>query len=267
MRAQLDHDRIASLLGESSITSVVVLDKTDSTNAEVQRRGEVGSAVFADFQEGGRGRLGRRWEEIPYAGLAVSVLLPAPPDPGWMPLATGLALAVAVEEACGLDAAIKWPNDLFDRATGRKLAGILCELIPGGVVVGAGLNVDHSEYELPLPTATSIALALGLGSGGGVRIDREAIAAAFLRELGARHTALLAGGEAAARVRADYRARCATIGAEVTVTTAGGVLTGLASAVDDSGCLVVTGPAGHATVAAGDVHHVRPAGEASMNSE
>lgn len=258
MRTPLARDRIAHWMGESSITTVVVLDRVDSTNAEVQRRGELGTAVLADYQEGGRGRLGRSWQEVPYAGLAVSVLLPVPPEAGWMPLATGLALQRAVADACGFETALKWPNDLLDPASGRKLAGILCELVPAGIVVGAGLNVDHTADELPVPTATSLALALG----GDVPVGREEIAGRFLRELAARHTALLGGGESAEQVRADYRRQCASIGAEVEVTTARETITGVADDVDDNGCLVVTGPAGRATVAAGDVHHVRPVEEA-----
>ena len=194
---------------------------------------------------------------VNHAGLAVSVLLPAPrANPGWVPLATGLALRQAVLDATGYAADLKWPNDLLDPGSGRKLAGILCELIPAGVVIGAGLNIDHAEAELPVPTATSLALVRTPQEAGVA--SREELAGRFLREVALRHTALMAGGDAAARLRADYRAACATLHSRVVVEEGGRRWEGEAVAVDDLGRLVVDGPAGRATVSAGDVHHVRP---------
>lgn len=257
MRAPLTSDLIGPWTAETSVTEVVVLDRIDSTNAEVQRRGRIGLAVLAETQTAGRGRLGRVWQDVPYAGLAVSVLLPVPrANPGWVPLATGLALRQAVLDATGYAADLKWPNDLLDPGSGRKLAGILCELIPAGVVIGAGLNIDHAEAELPVPTATSLALVRTPQEAGVA--SREELAGRFLREVALRHTALMAGGDAAARLRADYRAACATLHSRVVVEEGGRRWEGEAVAVDDHGRLVVDGPAGRATVSAGDVHHVRP---------
>jgi BirA family biotin operon repressor/biotin-[acetyl-CoA-carboxylase] ligase len=288
MRAPLVRDLIAAWTAETSITDVVVLDRIDSTNAEVARRGRVGTAVLADVQTAGRGRLGRAWTDVPYAGLAVSVLLPPPSAHlGWVPLATGLALRRAVLETTGYAADLKWPNDLLDPTSGRKLAGILCELSSAGVVIGAGLNVDHTEAELPVPTATSLALVLaragespgrvtpvGLaaevgpetgpaisGEFGGEfagHVSREDLAGRFLREVARRHTALMEGGGAVGQLRAEYRDACATIGTRVRIESGGRTWAADAIGVDDEGRLAVDGPDGRATVAAGDVHHVRP---------
>src|SRR2546421_684603 len=71
-----------------------------------------GIVRVAHFQNGGRGRLDRSWSSPPGAGLTFSVLLrPAVPTPtwGWLPLLAGVALAQAV----GADAKLKWPNDVL----------------------------------------------------------------------------------------------------------------------------------------------------------
>lgn len=262
MRAPLDSALIRPWLPETLITDVVVWPETDSTNLRAREAGRTGTAIITDLQTGGRGRLGRPWTEVPYAGIAASVVLPAPADPaavGWVPLATGLAMRAAVADACGLELDLKWPNDLLVRGDGRKLAGILCEFVAGpdpstgDIVVGTGLNVHHTTAELPVPTATSLALALG-----GEPPSREELIGRYLANLAARHTQLCAGGAAAAVLRADYRAACTTIGRDIRIHQGGSARLAHADGVDDAGRLLVSGPGGRATVAAGDVEHIRP---------
>ena len=90
-----------------------------------------GLVAVADHQTAGRGRLDRRWEAPPGSSLLVSVLLrPAPPgdaSPGARSavMAAALALAEAVDAVAGVDAGLKWPNDLV--VGDRKLAGLLAE--------------------------------------------------------------------------------------------------------------------------------------------
>ena len=235
---------------------VVHLDVTGSTNSEAAERARPWSPVLADLQTAGRGRLGRAWQEVPRAGLAMSVLVPLPPTPGWLPLATGLAVRAALSDT-GVTVGLKWPNDVLATDDGdRKLCGILCQMLPDatGVVVGIGINVHHERDQLPVPTATSLRLL-------GADVDRTDLAAGVLRHLRARHEDLVAGGERAKGVHAAYRAACTTIGKEVDVHRPdGSVEQVVATGVDDDGRLVVTGAEGSATVAAGDVQHIRPSG-------
>ncbi|KRE37655.1 hypothetical protein ASG73_08335 [Janibacter sp. Soil728] len=235
---------------------VVHLDVTGSTNAEAADRARPWSPVLAELQTAGRGRLGRAWQEVPSAGLAVSVLVPVPPNPGWLPLAAGLAVRTALSDT-GVAVGLKWPNDvLATEDDDRKLCGILCQMVPdaSGVVVGIGINVHHDRDQLPFPSATSLRLV-------GAEVDRTDLAAAVLRQLRALHEDLMAGGNRAKGVHAAYRAACTTIGREVDVHRPDGSVQQVrATAVDDEGCLVVRGAGGSATVAAGDVQHIRPAG-------
>ncbi len=225
-----------------------------STNADAAARAVPWLAIAAEEQTSGRGRLDRSWTTTPGQSLAVSALVPRPATPGWVPLVTGLALARAVEEACGLEVTLKWPNDVLCPADGdRKLAGILCEMVPSGIVVGTGLNVAQGRDELPVETATSLRLCGAQLQEG----TRERLLTAYLSHLAALVEALGAGPS---EVRAAYRARCDTIGREVRVHLPDGTTrAGRASGVDDDGRLVLASPSGTYAAAAGDVVHVRTA--------
>jgi len=229
---------------------VEVLASTGSTNAVVADRARAGEpaglVVVAESQTAGRGRLDRTWVSPPRAGLTCSVLVRPDLIPAqwpWLPLLTGLAVATALAEQAEVDTALKWPNDVL--VGGRKVCGVLVEVpLPGAAVIGIGLNVTTRQDELPSPAATSLVLA------GATTTDRGVLLRAVLRAL----TSSLADVDAA---RDAYRARCATIGAEVRIELPGGrSVEGVAEGVDDGGRLVVAGTA----YDVGDVVHLRTTG-------
>jgi BirA family biotin operon repressor/biotin-[acetyl-CoA-carboxylase] ligase len=253
--------------------SLDVVARTGSTNADLLARTSGPDAapdrtvLVAEHQDAGRGRRDRVWEDRAGEGLTFSVLLRprevAVERWGWAPLLAGLALVEAIDQVTGgeVPAALKWPNDLLLGADPAKGAGILAE-VGGGrdddrtLVVGIGLNVGTAVADLPAG-ATSLA-AEGFG-----HLDREAVLVAVLRalaDLDARWRGAH-GDVVAAGILEDYRARCATLGREVTVALPGGrVLEGRAVDVDRDGRLAVREPGGDTTVvSAGDVVHVRPA--------
>ncbi|MGZ6825362.1 MAG: biotin--[acetyl-CoA-carboxylase] ligase [Mycobacteriales bacterium] len=223
---------------------VEVLARAGSTNALVAERARAGEphglVVVAEEQTAGRGRLDRSWQSPPRAGLTFSVLLRPALEPhrlGWVPLWGGLAVARAVREQTGVEAVVKWPNDV--QVDGRKLAGLLAESVAGAVVLGIGLNVTTRREELPVETATSLQLE------GATTTDRDTVLRAVLRAL---------AGALGDRDVASYREVCSTLGRQVRVELPGGEsVTGLAEAVDDDGRLVVDGT----PYAAGDVVHLR----------
>lgn len=224
---------------------VEVLQAAGSTNqvvAERAREGEpAGLVVVAERQTEGRGRLDRRWVSPARAGLTFSVLLRpdlAPAQLPWVPLWGGLAVTRVLREHAGLDARLKWPNDVL--VQDRKVCGLLAEVAGGGVVLGVGLNVTTTREELPVPAASSLALE------GATTTDRDTLLRAVLRALAA---------AVAERSPDGYRALCSTVGRRVRVELPGGAsVEGLAEAVDDAGSLVVDGR----PYAAGDVVHLRP---------
>jgi BirA family biotin operon repressor/biotin-[acetyl-CoA-carboxylase] ligase len=160
----------------------------DSTNDELRRLAERGavdrSVVVAGEQSAGRGRLGRTWHSPPGSGLYLSVLFrwvrDGPRATRWT-LGGAVAACLACRRESGCAVEIDWPNDLV--FGGRKLGGILAELRGGSeLILGAGINVTLAEQELPrelAPRATSLAIA-----SGRIMLERERLAAEYLRELG-----------------------------------------------------------------------------------
>jgi BirA family biotin operon repressor/biotin-[acetyl-CoA-carboxylase] ligase len=235
---------------------------TGSTNADLLERAAggapEGSVLVAEAQTAGRGRMGRAWLSPPGAALMFSVLLrPAAVPPGrrgWIPLLAGLAVASAVTAVAGLDARLKWPNDVL--AGDRKLAGILAEQSAGAIVVGVGINVSARRDELPVATATSLALEGAPGTG------RAELLGAALGELERRYLSW-AGGTApgdpdASGLRAEYRRRCVTLGRPVRAEfPGGGTARGTALDVDPEGRLLLGTARGPLAVSAGDVVHLR----------
>ncbi len=145
---------------------VLIYDQLDSTNTlAASLAGDPtndGLVILADCQTAGRGQHGRTWLCTPGAGILMSLLL-FPPTPLRRPALLTAWSAVSVCETIGhvtgLDARIKWPNDVL--INGKKVCGILIEQRQG-TVVGIGLNVRQSAAELAeLPLACSLALAAG----------------------------------------------------------------------------------------------------------
>jgi BirA family biotin operon repressor/biotin-[acetyl-CoA-carboxylase] ligase len=236
-----------SEVGRWRVEHFAELDSTNRYLLEAARTGAGdGRVAVTDVQTAGRGRLDRSWEAPPGSSLLVSVLMRTPADPGTMVMATAVALAEAVTEVAGVDAALKWPNDVV--VGDRKLAGILAERDGDALVVGAGCNVNWVSFP---PELATTATACNLEAGR--TIDRDALLGAFL----ARLERTLDDGDG---VVAAYRARLATLGRRVRVQPLrGDDLLGLATAVTDDGALVVRDDAGvDHTVTTADVVHLRP---------
>lgn len=217
---------------------IVYFEEIDSTNRYAKKLAAEGAAhgtlVLADTQTAGRGRRGRGW--ISPAGSSISMTLILRPD---MPpaqvakisLLTALATANAIRRVTGLNARIKWPNDIVSE--GRKVCGMLLEMDAtqervASVVAGVGINVHQTQFDSEIAhSASSLDLLAGR------RISRAAIVRAFLQEF---EQAWALGDEAMMRA---YRERSATIGQRVQVIGLSGTFTGTAEGVTDSGSLLV----------------------------
>jgi BirA family biotin operon repressor/biotin-[acetyl-CoA-carboxylase] ligase len=274
-------DRARAELAGSRFADVRWVASTGSTNTDAMalaRDGEPeGIVLVADHQDAGRGRLGRTWQAPAGSSLLVSVLLRPPAAVAdRVTMAAAVAMVDAVAEVAGIEARIKWPNDLVVAVDGadRKLAGILAEAdwpaaatISGGyaepkptervvVVVGIGVNVNWPA-EVPADLADLLVAANHLA---GREVDREDLLVAFLRGLEARDDRLRAEPGDAAWLQDEWRARSATLGQRVRVDLGADDIEGTAVDVDDRGRLVVETLEGdRRTLAVGDVVHLRPA--------
>jgi len=136
------------------------LESVDSTN-KVFSPGTIPppfSLVLTHHQTAGRGRRDRAWVSKPGESVALSVLVPqnalGPDATSWIPLIAGLSVVSALHELGIAEAGLKWPNDVL--VSRRKIAGILCEVLPThDVVVGVGINIGF-ESEPPTPHATAL---------------------------------------------------------------------------------------------------------------
>ena len=183
---------------------------------------KVGTVIVADEQEHGRGRFGRTWLS-PKGGLYASLILDSSP---LLPLHVGIAVAEALRaealRAVGINAMLKWPNDVL--VGEKKIAGILIEIVDRRAIVGIGVNLATS----PMETATDVARETA------IEVSRDDLLELILQ----RFTSTPPG-----TILDRYRAISATIGQAVRVEVAGpagpGPIIGRAVGLDSSGRLVV----------------------------
>lgn len=126
---------------------------------------EEGTLVIAERQTHGRGRMKRSWISPPYLGLWFSIILKpqiSPHHSSKITFLAGLSVANAIRNETGVDAKLKWPNDVI--CNGRKLCGILTEIraesdMVNSLVIGIGINVNFLKGDFPeylKNTATSL---------------------------------------------------------------------------------------------------------------
>lgn len=164
------------------LPQLVVLEETGSANDIARALADAGAPagllVITEHQTAGRGRMGRQWTARHGDSLLLSFLLrPAPASgtaaPGTTPIRVGIAVAGALRAAAGIEAQLKWPNDVTTGA--GKLAGILCEAVSSDgetfVIAGIGINVRQQPDDWPAELrghATSIDAVLGRERDSGV---------------------------------------------------------------------------------------------------
>lgn len=235
----------------ASIVRLQTVDSTQRVAFELAERGAADrTVVVAETQTAGRGRQGRRWHDEPGDSLLMSIVVRPRlrvADLAKLSPTTAVAVAQAVVATAGLDARLKWPNDVLVR--GRKLAGILLESRILGepvVVVGIGVNLRQRAFPGPLAaTATSV------WREGGRTVELAAMREAVLDAFDAWRATL--EGEGFAPVRARWLALADTIGRRVTV----GESSGLAVDLDGDGALVLEGPRGRRAIVAGELTEAR----------
>lgn len=222
-------------------TEVEVLREVDSTNSEAKRKAaqeaKSGLVIAADKQTAGKGRFGRSWDSG-NGGLFFSLLIRPELPPGdiaSITLAAGYAVCLAVRELTGLDAMIKWPNDII---IGRhKLCGILTEMSAQSdrldyVVIGIGINVNVEKFPDELSEkATSLLIETGK------RFDRNELLRRVITHLDrVLESFLFSVSLDDAR---DFKRLCATIGRHVSAQRGAEKLEGEAVDITASGELVV----------------------------
>ncbi|WP_404321587.1 biotin--[acetyl-CoA-carboxylase] ligase [Arthrobacter luteolus] len=283
-RPPLEPERLrASLVAPvGPLARLDVIAETGSTNTDLAEFARLVpseypdmSVLTAELQTAGRGRLGRSWQAPERSSLFVSVLLrpvnpagrPLPTQSyGWLSLLAALSLTKSVAARTGVAPRLKWPNDVL--VDGRKLAGVLAQLVPDSsgnppaVVVGVGLNVSLTDEDQPVPTATSLLMEYASTT------DRNVLLQDFLLQLNLDYRAFCAvDGDASApwsgdgSLRDNIAERMVTLGQRVRAHLPGGgeVVGRAVELAADGGLVIVDSEAGvRQAITAADVIHLRP---------
>ncbi len=207
------------------------------------------TVAVAQRQTKGRGRMQRIWRSAD-GGLYFTVVV-RPNIPlehvGLVNLAAAVDMAALLRSAHGIDAGVKWPNDIL--VGDRKVCGVLSQMEAEGdrlvhVNVGIGLNVNNSP-ELEEPVAISLKSLLGRS------VPRRKILAAFLDAFERRIIHF-----SSSDVIETWRSLNVTLGRKVRIVTFNDRVEGTALDVDGQGGLIVQAADGRRqTVIHGDCFH------------
>ncbi|MFC5714250.1 biotin--[acetyl-CoA-carboxylase] ligase [Thalassorhabdus alkalitolerans] len=238
-------EEISSRLTTSIMGAQVHYEKSVPSTQEVAHKlardgAAEGTVIVADEQTKGKGRLGREWFSPPGTGLWFSLLLRPDIPPQQAPqltLLTAVAVIEGIEEATGVKAEIKWPNDLL--VQGRKIAGILTEMQSEpdrvqAVIVGVGINVNQEKSSLP-EDLQSIATSLAIEKG--TPFHRADVLTSVLKRYEYWYQHFL--HEGFDRVRRRWEALAISFGQKITARTVQGAEYGTAKGITDDGVLIL----------------------------
>lgn len=232
-----------------TINSTNLRAKLDADNGAPE-----GALVVADMQTAGRGRRGRTWSSP--AGLNVYftlILKPryVPDKASMVTLVMALAVAEGIRETCGVEAGIKWPNDIV--VNGKKVCGILTEMsvekdFIHHVVIGVGINVGLQEFAPELAdTATSLQAECGR------KVPKAALVANIMKAFEKYYESFREKTDLSDLVD-SYNKMLVNRGKTVRVLDHKGEYSGVAEGINELGELLVELPDGHVeNVYAGEV--------------
>ena len=245
--------------------SVVSFDSTPSTidaASSLARKGASdGTVVVAEAQSGGRGRLGRKWSSPGGVGIWTSIILrPSipPRDAPKLTLLAAVSVAGVLREQYGLDARIKWPNDVV--ASDKKICGALTELVAEQDIVkflitSFGLNVNQTRSKFPAEVR-EIATSMRIESGK--KLDRPEVFRRVLSEFDRHYVHFRQHG--GKDILGKWRELSGTLGRRIKVQLRDEQVEGTAHDIDDDGSLLVDVGGGKLrSIAYGDVTILRAA--------
>ncbi len=222
---------------------IVYKETTDSTNADARRMAEdkveSGLLVVADSQTAGKGRRGRNWQSAKGTNLYFSLLLKpdfAPDKASMITLVAAYSVAKVIAEHTGLEAKIKWPNDIV--VNKKKVCGILTEMSMERdyihhIVVGIGINVNEEVFSEDI-----VSMATSLKIESKKVISRASLLCDILAEFEKDYEIFLMATDLKPFVE-EYNKRLVNKGSLVKVLDPKGEFTGIAGGINEEGMLLV----------------------------
>jgi len=218
---------------------------------------ENGTVVISKKQTGGRGRMKRKWKS-PAGGIWMSIILHPKFDISYatlVPLATSLALCMAIEKILKIKPELKWPNDVTLK--GKKIAGILIDtsIVSNEIenmVLGIGINFKIKPHEL---TNTIKKTPNFYGVATLVKKNESALPLIqqFLYEL--ENIFQLINSGHIKKIKNGWTIRSSTIGRSVSIITNEGNLNGKAVKIDSDGALIISKGKKIERILVGDITH------------
>lgn len=239
-------------VGQRILYYPTVISTNDLAKELAKQGASAGTAVMAEEQTAGRGRMARTWYAPAGSSLLISVILRPCFEAGRLPqllMASALATAAAIERTTGLPVGLKWPNDVILR--GKKAGGILVEAGLSGetldyAVIGIGLNVNLDVGQIPEIAATATSISTELGAP----VSRLKLLVGVLEVLEEEYSRLESGRSPHER----WAARLTRVGKHVEVETPWGRESGRMEGVDTDGALILRRTDGTiARITVGDV--------------
>jgi len=239
-------------------------DSIDSTqNQALKMSKDVaydGTVIVAAEQTGGKGRDGRKWVS-PKGGIWISIILHPKFDISittLFPIASSLALSLAIEKIFSIKPELKWPNDLT--INGKKVAGMLADVSLESnrienLVLGVGINFDVNtkQIEKSLKGTPNFYGVASLRDEN-QKVKPIQLVQTFLLELEKIYKAL--NEKQIKKIISEWTSRSSTIGKNVELNTVDSKIKGKAIKIDDDGALIVSENNKIHKVIAGDIIHL-----------
>ena len=250
----------ARILGKE-VLSYKKVDSTNDIAYELAKKGmKEGTVILAEEQGKGKGRHGRTWLSPSKSGIYFSIILRphiTPNEISKITLLAAVATAKAIREATGLQAMIKWPNDIL--VNHKKVCGILTEMKAEQdsvdfIVIGIGINVNNPGKQLP-KGASSLAEELSHHRKD-EQISRIELTKKLIEKLEEDYFLLKKDGFRP--IMDEWKHLSDMLGSRVKVSLQNRTFEGLAHDIDPDGALVVRRDAGTLEkVSSGDIMMIR----------
>ena len=239
---EIKEDLNTKLLGHR-IYYFDTIDTTQNFAAKIAyKKNEDGTIIISKKQTGGKGRMKRKWKS-PVGGIWMSIIIQPKFDVTYatlVPIATSLALCIAIEKILKINTKLKWPNDLTLK--GKKAAGVLIDasIISNQIesmILGVGINfkINPNELENSIKKTPNF---YGVTTLVKKSKDMSPLIKQFLYEL-EKILQLINSGQIK-KIKYGWTKRSSTIGRNVSIITNDGRISGKAIKIDNDGGLIIS---------------------------
>ena len=230
----ISRELATDFIGQNLFYFASVTSTNDIARQQALGKSPEGTAVIAERQTSGRGRLKREWVS-PEGNIAVTVVLyPDRKNLYFLTMLAALAVQRGIEKTTGVKCQLKWPNDVL--VNGKKVCGILLESKASVesvdyALVGIGINVNMKIADHPEIAAIATSLALETAS----EVSRTELLRNLFIEMEKLYLRLRAGES----ILAEWRDQLVTLGKKVFVRSGDEAFEGTAESVADDGSLLL----------------------------